>query len=150
MSTGVPKTEGGEIPIPSKTPPKSTGKSPEGKTFTKFTEAKKSEGCDWKGGLKWTGIALLIVGLLGALVGALVYSGVMGITLTGLGAMASATSLYVLLAGVGLAFIMGVLLITAKCLSAAKEADAGKKPWTCCAKPETTVKTKTKKDSEGI
>lgn len=150
MSTAPTKTGEGEIPIPAKTPPKSTGTSADGTKYTIFTDTKKSEGCDWKGGLKWTGIALLIVGLLGALVGALVYSGVMGITLTGLGAMASATSLYVLLAGVGLAFIMGVLLITAKCLSAAKEAEAGKKPWTCCAKPETTVKTKTKKESEGI
>jgi len=94
----------------------------------------KKDACDWQSGLKWTGVAFAILGLIVGLIGTLVYVGLLQVALTGIGTMSMATGLYTLLAGFGVTFITGILLTVACVLSRAKaakegEVDGDNKPW---------------------
>jgi hypothetical protein len=74
--------------------------------------------CNWASAARWVAVACAVVGLFAGVVGLLTYLGTLQVALTGLGAMSTATALYVMIGGFGFAGISLILLVislVAKC-----------------------------------
>lgn len=74
--------------------------------------ATKAEGycSNWKTHLKVAAVVVALIAFLAAVVFALVYAGVVGINVSGVGALSTQAALYGMLAGIGLAAILALIL----------------------------------------
>lgn len=80
-----------------------------------------------------------ITTLVTGIIGTLVYTGVLHVGLSGIGAMTMSTGLYTLLAGFGAAFILTILVTIVSCLNRTKRTSRGDDEKTAYQTTKTTT-----------